>query len=325
MVTKIDFLLRVHCATYNHVAFITNALDGFAMQKTLFPFVCTIVDDASTDGEQEIIKNYLQGHFDLQDDSVAYDMDMDYGHVTFAKHKTNENCFFAVLYLKENHYCQKKSKAPYLQEWMDSKYIAICEGDDYWTDPYKLQKQVGFLEQHPGYVACFHNARVQFEDHVSLFNDLEENHHFTAEDIIKRNWFISTQTLLYRNVIHSWPEWSKGVVNGDYLTELLLAKEGDFYYMDDVMAVYRQHGNGVSVTLDKNKVDLADKLISLLTNMKLYYNGEYASAFDESIRKYQTMREEYVKEGFYASHPVARLFRLKTYKRFIKKQLRRVL
>ena len=95
--------------------------------------------------------------------------------------------------------------------------------------------------------------------------------------------------------------------------------------MDDVMAVYRRHGKGVSVTLDKNKVDLADKLIYLLTNMKLYYDGEYASVFDESIRKYQTMREEYVTEDFYESHPVLRLFRLKTYKRFIKKQLRRML
>ena len=68
--------------------------------------------------------------------------------------------YFAVVYLKENHYSQKKSKAPYLTEWEDTKYIALCEGDDYWTDPLKLQKQVDFLERHPDYSLCCHRFKI---------------------------------------------------------------------------------------------------------------------------------------------------------------------
>ena len=108
------FLVRVHCATFNHHDYITDAMNGFTMQQTNFPFICTIVDDASTDGEQEVIKEYVQEHFDLQDSSVSCEKNTDYGHVTFAQHKTNKSCFFAVIYLKENHYSQRKSKAPYL-------------------------------------------------------------------------------------------------------------------------------------------------------------------------------------------------------------------
>ena len=105
-----DNLVTVSCMTYNHEPYITDALNGFAMQQTSFPFVCTIIDDASTDRNAEVIRNYVSENFDLQDTSIAYEKDMDYGHVTFARHKTNENCYFAVIYLKENHYSQKKSK-----------------------------------------------------------------------------------------------------------------------------------------------------------------------------------------------------------------------
>ena len=94
------FMVCTRCMTYNQARYITDAMNGFVMQQTGFPFVCTIVDDASTDGEQEVIKNYLQEHFDLQDSAVAYDKDTDYGHVTFARHKTNKNCYFVVIYHK---------------------------------------------------------------------------------------------------------------------------------------------------------------------------------------------------------------------------------
>ena len=167
------FLLRAHCATYNHSPYITDALNGFVMQKTDFPFVCTIMDDASTDGEQEVIKKYMQDFFDLQDASVAYERDTDYGHVIFAQHKTNKNCFFAVILLQENHYSQKKSKAPYLTEWLNTKYIALCEGDDYWIDPMKLQKQVFFLETHPEYdMVCTRFNHKIYEEGKIIPSDL---------------------------------------------------------------------------------------------------------------------------------------------------------
>ena len=109
------FLVRTFCATYNHESYITDALQGFVMQETSFPVVYTIVDDASTDRTAEVIREFVKENFALQDASVAYEKDTDYGHVTFAQHKTNKSCYFAVIYLKENHYSQKKSKAPYFE------------------------------------------------------------------------------------------------------------------------------------------------------------------------------------------------------------------
>ena len=113
------FKVTVSCMTYNQSKYITDAMNGFTMQQTDFPFVCTIVDDASTDGEQEVIRKYVEENFDFSEGSAAYSKETDYAFITYAQHKTNKNCYFAVLYLKENHYSQKKDKSPYLKEWRD--------------------------------------------------------------------------------------------------------------------------------------------------------------------------------------------------------------
>ena len=139
MKEDVKYIVCTRCFTYNHERYIKDALEGFAIQRTSFPVVSVIVDDASTDSTAEVIRCYLVEHFDLSV-SGSYDRDTDYGHITFAEHKTNKQCWFAVVYLKENHYRLRKSKIHYLKEWMDSaKYHAICEGDDYWSDCNKLQ------------------------------------------------------------------------------------------------------------------------------------------------------------------------------------------
>ena len=289
--------VSIVCTVFRHEAYLRHCLDGFVMQKTTFPIEVVVHDDCSPDDSAAIMREYEEKYPGL----------------------------FRCIYQKENQL--SKGKVPLWDIVFPvtrGDYIAICEGDDYWIDPYKLQKQVDFLEQHPDYVACFHNARVQYKNHVSLFNDLRENYNPTTEDIIKRHWFIATPTLLFRNCIKKIPEWSREIVNGDYMIELLLAQKGRFYYMDDVMAVYRQNGMGMSAVLNRNKVDMVDKLIYLLERMKDYYDGEYASTFDESIRNYQAMRANYAKEIYYEQHPLARVFRPKTYKRLIKKWLRKV-
>ena len=161
MSTKIDWKLTVNCCTYNQSAYITDTLNGFAMQLTDFPFVCTVIDDASTDGEQAVIEDYLAKHFDFSEGSASYRTETDYAHIVFARHKVNVNCYFAVLFLKENHYSRNKDRMPYLSEWRDGvKYLAFCEGDDYWTDPHKLQKQVDFLDTHPDYGMTYTNFNM---------------------------------------------------------------------------------------------------------------------------------------------------------------------
>ena len=237
------FLVRTFCATFNHENYIADAMNGFVMQQTTFPVVYTIVDDASTDKTPEILRQFVDEFFDMENTSVGYDKDTDYGHVTFAQHKINKNCYFAVIYLNENHYSQKKSKAPYLSEWVDTKYIALCEGDDYWIDPLKLQKQVDFMEEHEDYSMCFHKVEILSDKREKgLFSQLREGE-YTARDIYD-NWIVPTCSVLYRS---GKPfETNPTIVYGDIFMYLQLAEQGKLYCIGFVGAVYRRHLGSVS-------------------------------------------------------------------------------
>ena len=152
MEQEYKYMIVTRCFTFNHAPYIKDAMNGFTMQETTFPIITCIVDDASTDGEQEVIRQYLSEHFQLPYRSEETN---DY-YLICANHNTNPNCTFVVLFLKYNHY-RKKSKLPYISEWCDkAKYLAFCEGDDYWTDDLKLQKQVNFLENNPEFIECTH-------------------------------------------------------------------------------------------------------------------------------------------------------------------------
>ena len=146
MGSEYRYKVAVQCDTFNHSKFILEALNGFVMQQTTFPFVVMVIDDASTDGNQDVIQQFFTSNFNEADEDVALDYETDCARFTYAQHNTNKNCYMVVMYLKENHYSQRKPRMHYLDKWRNTKYIAICEGDDYWTDPYKLQKQVDILE-----------------------------------------------------------------------------------------------------------------------------------------------------------------------------------
>ena len=152
---SINFMVRVLYQTYSHAPFITDAMNGFTMQQTSFPFVCIIVDDASTDGGPEVISRYMHDNFDLLDKTIAIEEETDDYRLMFARHKSNHNCYFVTVLLKYNHYSINKPKHPYYMRWVGAKYIAICEGDDYWIDSHKLQRQVDFMVSHPNHTICF--------------------------------------------------------------------------------------------------------------------------------------------------------------------------
>ncbi|MBQ3738532.1 MAG: glycosyltransferase [Bacteroidales bacterium] len=247
-----SFLLRVSCMTFNQSAYITDALNGFVMQQTSFPFVCTIVDDASTDGEQEVIREYMEEYFDMQDGSIAYDKDTDYGRVFFARHKNNRNCYFAVVCLKENHY-KKKSKTRYIVDWRNTKYVAICEGDDYWTDPLKLQKQVEFMEEHEECSVCSHrfnvldqNLNKMEEDWLSpLFAKDSQEGFFYSNGDNYGIWITQPMTTVFRNSVSSTIDLKKYKYACDIHFYYHLLKSGKGYCFPFVGAVYRKHEGGV--------------------------------------------------------------------------------
>ena len=242
-----NYKVMVRCFTYNQSSYIDDAMNGFCMQETNFPFVCTIVDDASTDGEPEVIRNYLQEYFDLEDKAVVRNEETDDYVMTFAQHKKNKNCYFAVYLLKYNHYSIKKPKWPYLYEWyVQATYIAICEGDDYWTMGSKLQKQVAFLDSNNDYSMCFHQALVHYEsnkypDHH--FSNIEERE-YTGLELFPK-WTVPTASIVMRKTVLNSELYKKlskdkRIIYGDLKTVIACTNCGRVYGYADTMSIYRR-------------------------------------------------------------------------------------
>lgn len=271
-----NYLVYVDCPTYNHSPFIKDSLDGFCLQKTSFPFVCGIVDDASTDGEQDVIQHYLEDNFDLDDHStVSREETDDYVRV-FAQHKTNRNCFFIVFYLKSNHYQNNKTRYLYITQWMRrAKYIAVCEGDDYWISPDKLQKQVELLENNPAYsLAC--NRTKLFSVRQNRFIGesycYEKSRVVDPKDVINRaGAFITTCSFLYRSELREiMPSYCAKCKVGDYPLMLLCALKGMIYYINDTMSVYRVENSNSWMGqqkwghLDRKRLEIVRSIVEML-------------------------------------------------------------
>lgn len=239
------YKVEVYCPTYNQSSYIIDALNGFVMQQTDFPFVCTVVDDASTDGEQDVIKKFVNENFETEDASISYEKDTEYGHVTYAQHKTNRNCYFAIVYLRENHYSQNKLKTPYVREWDDHvQYIALCEGDDYWIDPSKLQRQVLFLEEHVEYSASAENGLVLYtsDQTTTAFSD-ERSRDITYEELLIKRCF-PTASVVYRSCYRE--DLDKLLPpRFDTLYWAHLSKQGKIHYNSVISSVYRR-GSGIT-------------------------------------------------------------------------------
>lgn len=260
-----EWLVCTRCYTFNQAPYIVDAMNGFCMQETVFPYICAIVDDASTDGEQEVIKRYLLEHFDINDKCVAKNEEtVDYA-LTFARHKANKNCFFAVLLLKYNHHSIKKPKISYISEWYDkAKYIALCEGDDYWIDSKKMQKQVDFLDTHPDYNIYIHNAiRVLSDGTKRPFNYIKGCKTYSIIDVMCKKWFTPTASFLYRNNIVIPKEYGQKGANGDMKILYTNCLKGKLYYCEDLMSVYNMMTPG-SMSVSTPLKKLYDKKIGLL-------------------------------------------------------------
>lgn len=215
-------LVSICCLTYNHETYIKQCLDGFLMQKTNFPFEILIHDDASVDNTQNIIKNYELKHSDI----------------------------IKPIYQKENQYSKGIGVSRVYQfPRAKGKYIAMCEGDDYWIDPYKLQKQVDFLETHPEYVFSFHDSIIlnqrTGEKRMRIGDRQIDNTVDLNSLIIQNN--IPTASIVFRNFLDyaQLPDWIGKISKGDYGLCVLLAEEGPGKYLPEAMSVYRVHEGGI--------------------------------------------------------------------------------
>lgn len=246
---SISFEVYVNCLTYNHTRYLKDAFDGFCKQETKFPFVCGIFDDASTDGEKELIKEYLKDNFEYDDESNCCQEETDDYISVFAQHKINKNCFFVVFFLKYNHHQINKSKWQYSSKWRENaKYYATCEGDDFWIDSRKLQKQVDFMEMHPNHSLCFcaHRELYPSGETKDVFRYKENKEICPINDIILLGGdFMATNTMLYRLSMYiPYTTWAIDCPVGDLPLMLTLANNGNVGYINNLMSVYRKGSVG---------------------------------------------------------------------------------
>ena len=275
-----EYMVSVRCFTYNHSKYITDALNGFVMHETNFPFVVVVVDDASTDGEQDVIKSFVNEHFDINNVN-AENRETEYAHITCAPHKSNKNCSIVVLYLKYNHYQIKKKKLPYLSEWLDnSKYHALCEGDDYWIDPLKLQKQVDFLEANLEYGMCYTRVKRYNEEKQELIDEFG-GPNTTFEELISKNT-VPTLTVVFRRELQQQyqvdvcPEKQNWKM-GDYPMWLWFAHESKIGFLPEITGVYRILENSASHLHDLKQLS---NFYNSGVDIMEFYNRKYSLGYD---------------------------------------------
>jgi len=213
-------MVTVRTSTYQHGSFIRECIESVLAQKTTFPFEFIIGEDFSTDGTREIVFEYAKKHPDI------------------------------IRVITADYNVGMKSNGRRCRQAARGKYLATCEGDDYWTDPTKLQQQVDILEAHPEYSLCFHNARVEYMDsgrpsHPFAKYDKEI---YTIDDVVCTPWFVPTQSIMHRRELFNTPEWTSYIFNGDFATQLLFADKGPFYCINKEMSVYRRHSTSLGAT-----------------------------------------------------------------------------
>lgn len=208
-------LVIVRSLVYNHEPYLRQCLDGFVMQKTNFKFEVQIHDDASTDNSAAIILEYAEKYPDI-----------------------------IKPYIEEENQYSKGRKGKWKWGPLNCKYIAICEGDDYWIDPLKLQKQVDYLEGHPRCTMVCNRTKI-YSERLKVFVGekywYNKNRELKTKEIIRRGGgAIQTASVIYRkDIINNYPDYCLRCATGDHPLQLTAAMKGYIYYMNDIMSVYR--------------------------------------------------------------------------------------
>lgn len=264
MVDENRILVSIECCVYNHEPYLRQCLEGIVMQKTNFPFEAVVHDDASTDSSAAIILEYAKKYPDI----------------------------IKPIIEEENQYSKHDgSLRKVLNAHLSGKYIAWCEGDDYWCDIFKLQTQVDYLEEHPECSLCFHNA-VEFEDDNQraphIFNKLSYDQDVSFEDFTSR-WIIPSASIVYRKDMMNYPDWSNKIYSGDMTLALMCFNNGTLHYINRVMSFYRRQS--LSLSHNVNGVKSLEHQIALFA----FFNQETKGKFDKQCKKVISNKRQNVK------------------------------
>lgn len=273
--------VSIVCLTYNEELYVRDAFDSFLAQETTFPFEVLVYDDASQDETPNIIKEYSEKYPDV----------------------------FKVTLYEENNFKKGLGFLGLREGFREARgqYIAYCEGDDYWCDNHKLQKQVDFLEAHPEFWTCVHETKIRndyYKDQdgmfftnfpVNLFLDRARQNVYTLADTFTGNIF-HVSSMVFRRMDFQWPSWICSVKAMDMVCFMLMAEKGDVYFMRDVMSVYRSRTNSITSTPTgdfKNAVTFYDASVRILRLMNRYWDRKYQSLIYPIISRYY-MRSMFV-------------------------------
>lgn len=263
-----DIRVSICCITYNHAGYIRQTLDGFIDQSTDFAFEVLVHDDCSTDGTREIIEEYARLHPSV----------------------------IIPLYEEENRWSEvRKYTASFLLPIARGDYIALCEGDDFWTDPLKLQKQFNYMELHPEVSLLTHREAILTPDGLFSRDEIlcklpaEEKDFTTSEIIICGGELFATASMFFKTEsANELPDWYWTAPVGDYPLCIWLSLAGTVHYMPDEMCVYRFMSQGSwSARNDASrsgKINL--ELIEMLDSINTYTKGAYSEAISATICKH---------------------------------------
>ncbi len=245
-------MVSVAIITYNHERYIRETIHSILNQETAFDFEVVISNDRSPDNTDRVIRECI------------------------AEHPKGD----LVRYFNQEKNLGPQPNSAFVREQCRGKYIAPCEGDDYWTDNAKLQKQVDFLESHPDFSLCFHNAYLVDEtgtrSEEKLFRKYTKDI-YTIEDVLA-DWLIPTASIMYRNsFLPPLPDWYFRAPVGDVPVFAMLAARGPMKLLPGVMSAYRIHAGGVTA---KNDFAFWDKLLLMHDNLDKYLGPRYHSLFE---------------------------------------------
>lgn len=265
-------VVSVICLTYNQEEYIRDCLEGFLSQRTDFPYEVLVYDDASTDSTPDIIREYAEKYPSIIKPTL------------YKVNNYSQGLGFVGLYtgIKE----------------ASGTYVAYCEGDDYWTDPLKLQKQVLFLDSNPQYAICAHETRIRDDGNrksngqlFSVFNKDSlaplNKETYTFDDALAGNIF-HVSSMMYRNLDICLPSWISRISACDMVLFKMLAREGDIYVMPDVMSVYRNHSDSLTNSFKEysSLIRFYELSIKVLRLLNRYWAREYQAIIYPLVSRY---------------------------------------
>ena len=264
-----NVIVTIRCLVYNHEPYIRQCLEGFVMQKTNFPFEAIIHDDASTDGSAAIIKEYAEIYPDI----------------------------IKPIFETENQYSKHDGSIhKIMNEHTRGKYTAFCEGDDYWTDPFKLQKQVDFLEKHPEYLFCctryniyVQNTKEYLKEYAYSYYTKEHNLEIDL-NLFTKVWITQILTTMVRTKSLFYVYQS--AINYKYFRDVhmyyLLLRNGKGVALNEFTGVYRWHSGGVASQIGLNQRTLNGysvyRELYLLNKEDNFIKHRYKKALKDYIR-----------------------------------------